>query len=60
MFLPMPALDAVALSVLKTRLAAQPGVREVRFFAAAGELQLRVDAAGFDQQHVLRLLAEQT
>jgi hypothetical protein len=41
------------------RLAALPAVREVRFLAASGQARLRVDAAAFDEQHVIRLLAEQ-
>lgn len=55
----IPALDEAASGVLKARLAEQPGVREVRILAAAGQAQLRVDAARYDEQHVIRLLAEQ-
>ncbi len=55
----IPALDDTAATVLKARLAMQPGVREVRILAGAGQAQLRVDATGFDEQHMIRLLAEQ-
>lgn len=56
----LPALEAAQMAVLRRRLAALPAVREVRVLAAPAQVRLRVDAAAFDEQHVIRLLAEQT
>jgi MFS family permease len=55
----LPTLAVAQMAVLKLRLAALPAVREVHFLAASGQARLRVDAAAFDEQHVIRLLAEQ-
>jgi hypothetical protein len=40
------------------RIEAQPGVREVRLSAGEHTAYVKVDATGFDEQHVLRLIAE--
>ena len=56
----IPALDNERASSLLAQLAAQPGVREVRLASGGRAAHLKVDAAGFDEQHVLRLIAEET
>jgi MFS family permease len=56
----IPPLDAAAADALQARLATQPGVREATVAAGMRVVQLRVDVAGFDEQHVIRLLAERT
>lgn len=50
----LPALDHRQADTLLARLQAQPGVREVQL--TAGNAYLKVDAARFDEQHVLRLI----
>jgi predicted MFS family arabinose efflux permease len=52
----LPVLDGERTRALLSQLAAQPGVREVRL--AGGAAHLKVDAAGFDEQRVMRLIAE--
>ena len=54
----IPVLDSEQARMLAQRIEAQPGVREVRLSAAERTAYLKVDAAGFDEQHVLRLIAE--
>lgn len=53
----IPALDGECTRALLAQLAAQPGVREVQLAAGGRTAHLKVDAAGFDEQHVLRLIA---
>ena len=52
------ALDSEQARVLVQRIEAQPGVREVRLSAGEHTAYVKVDATGFDEQHVLRLIAE--
>ncbi len=54
---PIPPLDTERARVLLAELQAQPGVREVQIAAGGRTAYLKVDAAGFDEQHVLRLIA---
>ncbi len=52
----IPALDeARALSLMES-LQQQPGVREVLLAAGGRTAYLKVDVAGFDEQHVIRLI----
>ena len=52
----IPALDeARALSLMES-LQQQPGVREVLLAAGGRPAYLKVDVAGFDEQHVIRLI----
>ena len=53
----IPLLDTERTRVLIAQLRAQPGVREVQLAAGGRTAYLKVDAAGFDEQHVLRLIA---
>ena len=53
----IPQLDDERTRSLLARLEAQPGVREVQLVAGGRTAYLRVDATGFDEQHVLRLIA---
>ncbi len=55
----IPALDPRQAGSLLALLQAQPGVREVRLAAGERAAYLKVDAAGFDEQHVLRLISEE-
>jgi MFS family permease len=55
----IPVLDGEQARALLARLEAQPGVREVRLSAGERTAYLKVDATGFDEQHVLRLIAEE-
>jgi MFS family permease len=55
----IPALDSERARALVQRIEAQPGVREVRLAAGERTAYLKVDATGFDEQHVLRLIAEE-
>jgi len=55
----VPPLDSAQARALSERLEAQPGVREVQLAAGARTAYLKVDAAGFDEQLVLRLISEQ-
>jgi MFS family permease len=50
----VPALDSERMHRLLTQLQAQPGVREVQL--VGGAAYLKVDVAGYDEQHVLRLI----
>jgi len=52
------ALDSEQARVLVQRIEAQPGVREVRLSAGEHTAYVKVEASGFDEQHVLRLIAE--
>ncbi len=52
----IPVLDREQASSLVERLAAQPGVREVQIAAGGRTAYLKIDAAGFDEQYVLRLI----
>ncbi len=52
----IPALDNEQARSLLARLEAQPGVREVQLSAGERTAYLKVDAIGFDEQHVLRLI----
>jgi MFS family permease len=54
------ALDSEQARVLVQRIEAQPGVREVRLSAGEHTAYVKVDATGFDEQHVLRLIAEKS
>ncbi len=55
----IPALDREQARVLAERLEAQPGVREVQLATGSRTAYLKVDARGFDEQHVLRLIADE-
>jgi predicted MFS family arabinose efflux permease len=55
----IPVLDSERTRALVQRIEAQPGVREVRLAAGERTAYLKVDATGFDEQHVLRLIAEE-
>jgi len=55
----IPALDREQARSLAERLEAQPGVREVQLSAGERTAYLKVDVTGFDEQHVLRLIAEE-
>ena len=55
----IPVLDSERARALVQRIEAQPGVREVRLAAGERTAYLKVDATGFDEQHVLRLIAEE-
>ncbi|MBI4189078.1 MAG: MFS transporter [Betaproteobacteria bacterium] len=55
----IPALDGEQARALAERLEAQPGVREVQLAAGGRTAYLKVDATGFDEQLVLRLIAEE-
>jgi MFS family permease len=52
----IPALDNERARSLAERLEAQPGVREVQLSAGERTAYLKVDATGYDEQHVLRLI----
>jgi hypothetical protein len=52
----IPALDREQVRSLVQRLEAQPGVREVQLGAGERTAYLKIDASGFDEQHVLRLI----
>ena len=52
----IPSLDREQVRSLVHRLEAQPGVREVQLSAGERTAYLRIDATGFDEQHVLRLI----
>ena len=56
----IPALDHQQAGSLLARLKAQPGVREVQLAAGERTAYLKVDAAGFDEQVVLRLIQDVT
>ena len=56
----IPLLDSVQARSLSERLGAQPGVREVQLAAGERTAYLKVDAAGFDEQLVLRLIEDVT
>jgi MFS family permease len=55
----IPVLDSAQARALTERLEAQPGVREVQLAAGERTAYLKVDATGFDEQHVLRLIADE-
>jgi MFS family permease len=52
----LPALDGAQASALRDLLRAQPGVREVQMAEGERTAYLKVEAAGYDEQHVLRLI----
>ncbi len=52
----IPLLDSRQVRALVERLAAQPGVREVQLADGERTAYLKIDAAGFDEQHVLRMI----
>ncbi len=52
----VPVLDREQVRSLVQRLEAQPGVREVQLAAGERTAYLKIDATGFDEQHVLRLI----
>ena len=54
----IPALDSTQASSLLARLQAQPGVREVILTAGERTASLKIDATGFDERVVLRLIEE--
>ena len=54
----IPALDELQAGSLGARLRAQPGVQEVQIAADARTAYLKVDATGYDEKVVLRLIAE--
>ncbi len=54
----IPALDNTQASTLQARLQAQPGVREVKLAAGERTARLKVDAAGYDERVVLRLIED--
>ena len=54
----LPALDNTQAGSLLARLRAQPGVREVRLAAGERTAYLKVDATGYDEQVVLRLIED--
>ena len=56
----IPALDNAHTLTLLAQLEAQPGVREVQLAAGGRTAYLKVDAVGFNEQHVLRLIAGET
>ena len=56
----IPLLDGAQARSLSERLEAQPGVREVQLAAGERTAYLKVDASGFDEQLVLRLIADVT
>jgi MFS family permease len=56
----IPALDSARMRSLQVLLEAQPGVREVQLAAGGRTAYLKVDTTGFDEQHVLRLIAGET
>ena len=56
----IPALDNVRLQELRALLEAQPGVREVHLGTGERTAVLKVDSVGFDEQHVIRLIAGET
>jgi len=53
----VPQMDALRADGLSRRLADVPGVREAMVLAADGVAYLKVDAARFDEQRVLDLIA---
>jgi MFS family permease len=53
-----PVLDDRQAGSLLARLRAQPGIREVQLAAGERTAYLKVDAAGFDEQVVLRLIED--
>ncbi len=56
----IPALDHRQADSLAALLQAQPGVREVQLAAGERTAYLKVDAAGYDEQVVLRLIEDVT
>ena len=56
----IPALDNARTRSLLAQPEAQPGVHEVQLAAGGRTAYLKVDAIGFDEQHVLRLIAGET
>jgi predicted MFS family arabinose efflux permease len=56
----IPLLDSAQARSLSERLEAQPGVREVQLAAGERTAYLKVDAAGFDEELVLRLIEDVT
>jgi hypothetical protein len=55
----LPRMDAARAQGVVNRLAGLPGVREA-LLGAEGVAYLKVDTAGFDEQNVLRILANET
>ena len=56
----VPPLDSAQARSLSARIGAQPGVREVQLAAGARTAYLKVDAAGYNEELVLRLIADAT
>lgn len=56
----LPPLDGERARGLSAMLAGLPGVKEARVPAGAGVAYLTVDAAGFDEQNVVRIIAGET
>jgi len=56
----IPALDTAQAGSLLARLRAQPGVREVQLATAERTAYLKVDAKGYDERVVLRLIEDLT
>ena len=56
----VPLLDTAQARSLSARIGAQPGVREVQLVAGAHTAYLKVDAAGYNEEVVLRLIADAT
>jgi len=54
----IPALDSTQANSLLVRLQAQPGVREVILAAGGRTARLKVDATGYDERVVLRLIED--
>ncbi|MFZ5529813.1 MAG: MFS transporter, partial [Pseudomonadota bacterium] len=52
----VPSMDEGRAAGLSQRLAQLPGVREALVMAGEGVAYLKVDMAGFDEQHVLKLI----
>ena len=57
---PLPALDGAQAGSLLELLKAQPGVREVKLAPAERSAYLKVDARGYDERVVLRLIEDLT
>lgn len=57
---PLPVLDSERAGALLKLLQAQPGVREVKLAPAERAAYLKVDARGYDERVVLRLIQDLT
>jgi MFS family permease len=56
----IPAMDPQRSDGLAVRLQALPGVHEASIIAGEGSARLRVDSAGFDEENVRKLIAQES